>query len=104
MKSKSGKKKAEAMVNPDPVIKAIKAHKHFLVSTHVNPDADAVASALAMALVLKLLGKSVTVVNEDAVPEWLVFLPKTALFKKASQIKNLNYDAAIVLDCGDLAR
>jgi bifunctional oligoribonuclease and PAP phosphatase NrnA len=92
------------MKNPSLIIKAIKAHRRFLVSTHVNPDADAVASALAMALVLKSMGKAVTVVNENEVPVWLSFLPKTVLFKKASEIKRFEYDAAIVLDCGDLSR
>jgi phosphoesterase RecJ-like protein len=92
------------MTNLNPIIQAVKSHKRFLISTHVNPDADAVASALALALVLKSLGKTITVVNEDAVPEWLAFLPKTGLFKKTSDIKRLEYDAAIVVDCGDLAR
>jgi phosphoesterase RecJ-like protein len=104
MKSKNGKKKASPMTNLNPIIRAIKTHRRFLVSTHVNPDADAVASALAMALVLKSLGKTVTVVNENEVPSWLKFLPKTSLFKKASQIKGLDYDAAMILDCGDLSR
>ncbi len=92
------------MKNLSPIIKVIKRHQHFLVSTHVNPDADAVASALAMTLVLKSLGKTVTVVNENEVPSWLAFLPKTALFKLAARTKNFDYDAAIVLDCGDLSR
>jgi len=92
------------MTKLSPIIKAIQAHKRFLVSTHVNPDADAIVSALAVAIVLKSMGKTATVVNESEVPSWLKFLPKTSLFKKASDIKKLDYDAAIVVDCGDLAR
>jgi bifunctional oligoribonuclease and PAP phosphatase NrnA len=92
------------MTNLNPIIKALRGHKRFLISTHVNPDADAIASALAVAMVLKSMGKTVTVVNESEVPSWLKFLPKTSLFKKTSAIKKIDYDAAVVLDCGDLAR
>lgn len=91
-------------MNKNAVIKAIKAHKRFLISTHVNPDADAIGSALAMAMTLKSLGKSAAVLNEDAVPEWLSFLPKTLWFKKSKEVRDVSYDAAIVLDCGDLSR
>ncbi len=81
-------------------------HKHqkFLVVSHHNPDADAAASALSMALFLRSLGKKVTVVNEDALPQWLGFLPQAGIWKKASDIDAFDYDAAIVLDCGDRLR
>jgi len=86
------------------VLSTIRRYQKFLVTTHHNPDADAVSSALTMALFLKSLGKQVYVLNEDACPEWLKFLPGTSMFKKAINIKELNYDVAIVLDCGDLER
>ena len=44
------------------------------------------------------------VLNEDACPEWLKFLPGTSMFKKAGDMKQVDYEAAIVLDCGDLKR
>jgi len=86
------------------VLSAIGRYKKFLVTTHHNPDADAVSSALAMALFLKSLGKHVVVLNEDACPQWLEFLPATSLFKKASDVKKADHDAVIVLDCGDRGR
>ena len=86
------------------VLNTIRRHRKFLVTTHHNPDADAVSSVLAMAMFLKSLGKQVLVLNEDACPQWLEFLPATSLFKKASDVKKADHDAAIVLDCGDLAR
>ena len=86
------------------VLKIIGRHQKFLVVSHHNPDADAVSSALAMALYLKNLGKKVSVLNEDACPEWLRFLPGTSMFKKAADAKKLDYEVAIVLDCGDLGR
>ncbi len=86
------------------VLDTIRRHQQFLVTTHQKPDADALASVLAMAIYLKSLGKKVHVLNEDVCPEWLRFLPGIKLFKKAGDIKKADNDAAIVLDCGDLER
>ncbi len=86
------------------VLDIIRRHQKFLVTTHHNPDADAVSAALAMAIYLKSLGKKVRVLNEDTCPEWIKFLPGTSMLKKAGDIKEADYEAAIVLDCGDLGR
>lgn len=83
---------------------AIKKHKTFLISTHVNPDPDALASELAMALYLKALGKKVHVVNTDPVPSRFQFLPTIEMVKEYKDGQTLDYDVAIVLDCGDLHR
>ncbi len=86
------------------VITTIRRHQTFLVTTHHNPDADALSSVLAMGAYLKSLRKKVYLVNEHACPSWLQFLPWTSRLKKAKAVKPMNYDAAIVLDCGDLKR
>ena len=86
------------------VLNTIHRHRKFLVTTHHSPDADAVSSVLAMAMFLKSLGKQAHVLNEDACPQWLKFLPGTSIFKKASAKARVDYEAAIVLDCGDLER
>ena len=86
------------------VLNTIRRHQKFLVTTHQSPDADAVSCVLAMAIYLKSKGKKVQVLNEDACPEWLKFLPGASMFKKAGVLKKVDYDAAIVLDCGDLER
>jgi len=39
------------------VVDAIRSHDHFLVTTHENPDGDALGSLLAMELALRQLGK-----------------------------------------------
>ncbi len=86
------------------VLNVIRHNRKFLVTTHHNPDADALSAALAMSLFLKSQGKQVYVLNEDACPDWLKFLPAISSLKKASDVRGLDYDAAIVLDCGDLKR
>ena len=41
----------------DAVVEAIRSHDRFLVTTHENPDGDALGSILAMKLALEQLGK-----------------------------------------------
>lgn len=48
--------------------------KSFLITTHVNPDADALGSEVALYLVLKKLNKDVHIVNHSAIPYNLLFL------------------------------
>ncbi len=77
-------------------------NKTFLVSAHVHLEGDALGSELALAGLLKSLGKRVFVVNEDRVPDGYLFLPGAGLIIR--DIKPLDYDAAIICDCSDLSR
>jgi len=56
--------------------------RRCVVTSHVRPDGDAIGSALALALALKKLGHSVTVLNEDGLPDNLRFLPGGQLVEK----------------------
>lgn len=91
-------------MNPMKILNTIKKHKTFLISTHVNPDPDALASQLAMARYLKSLGKRVHVVNEDHIPQRLKFLPGAGWIKKVKKGQRLKFDVAIIVDCGDYDR
>ena len=86
------------------ILDEINRHQRFLVAAHHNPDADAAASSLSVAIMLKTMGKKVVVVNEDDLPQWLKFLPQAKLSKKAKAVKPFVYDVAIMCDCGDLER
>lgn len=57
------------------VVQAIRRHQRFLVAAHVNPEADALGSALGLAGLLRKLGKQVQVLNDGGTPEVLRFLP-----------------------------
>ncbi len=75
--------------------------KRFLVTTHRNPEGDALGSALALANAFKEGGKEVVVYNLDPVPYMLQFLPMSD--QVVHQIpKDKKYDAVFVVDCGDL--
>ncbi len=78
-------------------------NKTFIVATHVNPDPDALASQLAVAMYLKAQGKKVFVLAEDFTPQRYAFLPGSRLVKKVGPEK-IFYDVAVVVDCGDLSR
>lgn len=84
--------------------KLFRSSKTFLISTHVNPDPDAICSELVMAMYLRSRGKTVHIINEDVVPPRYSFLPGSKTIKKFQRKKKISYDVAIVLDCGDLDR
>ena len=91
-------------MNYKSVLNALKRHKKFLVSTHVNPDPDALCSQMAIAMLLRSWGKTVTVVNHTALPERFRFLPHINHIKVYHEHMKVDYDVALVVDCGGLDR
>lgn len=59
----------------DTAFQAIQRHARLLILPHANVDPDAISSALACAALFRALGKDVTVVCDEALPEALQFLP-----------------------------
>ncbi|MBV9127432.1 MAG: bifunctional oligoribonuclease/PAP phosphatase NrnA [Verrucomicrobia bacterium] len=55
------------------------ARRRFLVLSHLRPDGDALGCQLAFGLVLRALGKEVTIWNEDGMLDKLRFLPGAEL-------------------------
>ena len=87
----------------DQIINQIKKAQHILLTSHSDPDGDAVSSLLAMGLALSRLNKKVTLYNSSPIPAVYRFLPSVE--RIVQQIKNAEtYDLALVLDCGDLSR
>ena len=54
----------------------IEENDSFLLTTHVNPDADAIGSEIALYNILKKLGKKIFIVNHSETTYNLVFLDK----------------------------
>lgn len=48
----------------------------FVITTHVNPDGDAIGSEVALALFLVNKGKKVTIINQSETSDHLIFLTK----------------------------
>jgi len=86
------------------IIKAIKKHKTFLISTHINPDPDALSSELALAMYLKSIGKKVSIINEDKIPLRYTFMPGSKKVKHYQKTIVQSFDVAIIVDCGELGR
>ena len=55
----------------------IARHHKFLLTTHINPDGDAIGSEVAFARMLRALGKSARVLNDSPTPHALVVWPLT---------------------------
>jgi len=84
------------------IIAIIQKHKNFILTSHVNPDCDALGSELALAEHLRDLGKTVAILNSDAVPEVFRFLDPQKRIKRYTQAKHANVikkaEVIIVLD------
>ncbi len=79
-----------------------KRHKVFVVTTHVNPEGDAVGAALALASLLRRLGKKVHAVTDDRIPAEYAFLPGFKGLRTRAWPKE--YDACVLVDCSDTTR
>lgn len=62
------------MVNFQKLKNIILSNNSFLITTHVNPDADAIGSEIAFYQLLKTLGKKSFVINHSETPYNLKFL------------------------------
>jgi phosphoesterase RecJ-like protein len=87
----------------DPIVQSIKAASRILVASHKDPDGDAVGSLLAMGLAFIRLGKQTTLYNASPIPAVYQFLPRVSLIQSRLEAPQA-YDAAVILDCGDLPR
>ena len=84
------------------ICRVLREKDRFLIACHENPEGDAIGSELALALALRKMGKTATVLNADPVPANLLFLPGagTVVFEEDGS----RYDVAVVVDCGSPER
>jgi len=59
----------------------IEQHNSFLITTHINPEGDAVGSEAGLALFLQNLGKKTVIVNSSPTPANCLFLPLAGFIK-----------------------
>ncbi len=85
------------------ICEAILARQRFVLTSHARPDGDAIGSQLAMAYALKALGKSAVCVDKDPAPPQFLPFPGVADIQCVSSVSG-EFDAAIVMECGDLSR
>jgi bifunctional oligoribonuclease and PAP phosphatase NrnA len=88
----------------EAVVQAIRSHDRFLVTTHENPDGDALGSILATSLALEQLGKNAVLYLSGNVP-----LPHEYGFMELDGVRRTPPDDAaervvLALDCANERR
>jgi phosphoesterase RecJ-like protein len=86
----------------EAICRVFREKDRFLIACHENPEGDAIGSELALALALRKMGKTVTVLNADPVPGNLAFLPGADSVVREED--GSRYDVAVVVDCGSAER
>jgi phosphoesterase RecJ-like protein len=88
----------------EKVLVLIGESKRVLITSHQNPDGDALGSMLALGLGLEKIGKDVVFYSKDGVPEILEFLPHSD--KIVNSINGIEsfFDIAFAVDCTSTSR
>jgi phosphoesterase RecJ-like protein len=89
---------------PKNLLAALRKEDTFLIAVHIDPDGDAIGSALALLSALEILGKRAFVYSRDPIPKYYRFLPGHEKF--SSRLNDLlKKDPVLVLvDCNTPAR
>ncbi|GMV65826.1 MAG: bifunctional oligoribonuclease/PAP phosphatase NrnA [Candidatus Omnitrophica bacterium] len=89
----------------EPFNQFVERYQKFVVTTHVNPDCDALGSAIAMAKMLRGRRKQARVINSDPTPQRFAFAdPHREILVFGDEVKPEPDEAVIVVDVGDLKR
>jgi len=89
------------------VVEIIKEHSKFLITTHINPDGDGLGSEIALATILRMLGKEVVIINQSPVPENYMFLNRDKdikIFSKADINLIKEFEIIFVVDISNWER
>jgi phosphoesterase RecJ-like protein len=88
----------------EKIIQVVRTGRRFLITSHENPDGDAIGSMLALGLSLERIGKEVVFYNKDGTPQLLRFLPGSE--KVSSSLNNIDgsFHATFIVDCTDTSR
>lgn len=73
------------------------AANSFVLTSHVNPDGDAIGSCLGLKFILESLGKKVQVLIDDDVPKFLSIMPGLDEVKKPVE-DHYDADYLVILD------
>lgn len=90
------------MIDFEKLKNIVLSNSSFLLTTHVNPDADAIGSETAFYHILKKLGKKVYIINHSATPYNLEFFNKENVIHKFDEVEHKNIfnlvDVLVALD------
>jgi phosphoesterase RecJ-like protein len=90
------------MKAPEDLLKKIRQGNRFLLTSHINPDGDAIGSALGLARILRRMGKGAVVWNRDTTPTIYRPLPGSERIHTGEEppagFPDM-FDAIVVLEC-----
>ena len=87
----------------EQVLHHIEQRRQFVLTSHARPDGDAIGSTLALAGILRKMGKSAEVILSDSVPVIYRPLPFSDTIIHATHV-NGRYEAAVILECDSVQR
>lgn len=82
----------------------INSYSSFVIFAHINPDGDAIGSAMALSLILKKMGKEAAFCIEGDVPRKYEFLEEYGEIYNYMTLPRKEYEAAISVDVSNLER
>ncbi len=85
------------------VAEALKARQSFILTSHARPDGDAIGSQIALGLALETLGKTIRLIDHDAVPGPYAGFPGASRVEVTSRT-TARADAVVYLECSSSDR
>ena len=92
---------------PEVLLKKLRTDQRFLITSHVNPDGDAVGSSLGLARILRSLGKGAVVWSRDEVPtQYRNLVGSDRVHTGDDPPVNFPeaFDSVITLECPEMSR
>ena len=90
------------MIDFEKLADIIKSNQSFLITTHVNPDADAIGSEIAFYRLLNSLGKKSKIINHSSTPYNIKFIDTDNVIEKYDESIHKKYfdtsDVLVALD------
>ncbi|MGB4505146.1 MAG: bifunctional oligoribonuclease/PAP phosphatase NrnA [Syntrophaceticus sp.] len=87
----------------EEAVNSLMRYDNFVLTTHLNPDGDALGSLLGLGLALLNTGKNVVMIMPHPVPGTFQFLPGVQQVQQTVDCLE-RFDVGIALDCADFNR
>jgi len=84
-------------MSAEKIIETIKKHSEFLITSHIDLEGDALGSSLALASLLRKLGKRAFVVSNDRPPSNCRFLSGAKCIRH--RLGRSRFEVAFIIDC-----
>lgn len=92
----------------NPINTFLQGKKNILITTHLNPDGDALGSEIALAHYFKQIGLSFRILNSDPTPAFYEFLDLENMVQQFSPDTHgrlfATFDGCIIVDVSEFSR